>query len=121
MCALAVVERGAVLWAILRGKVPRRGVRGGTIGSRDAPPLTQRHGGVQLGSANELKSADSGKQNRQAKFLINNCNLYFFYLADRQLPLEAVDDFARDKYLLRVECECGRVVLSDPQKVIAAC
>lgn len=30
-------------------------------------------------------------------------------------------DFARHHYLLRLDCECGRVVLADHHKVIAAC
>ena len=35
--------------------------------------------------------------------------------------LETMADYARHKYLLRIECECGRVVLSDPHKIIRAC
>lgn len=35
--------------------------------------------------------------------------------------LDTLADFSRHKYLLRIECQCGRVVLSDPHKVIAAC
>jgi hypothetical protein len=35
--------------------------------------------------------------------------------------LDTLSDFARHKYLLRIECECGRVVLADPHKIIRAC
>ena len=35
--------------------------------------------------------------------------------------LDTLADFTRHKYLLRIECECGRVVLADPHKIIAAC
>jgi hypothetical protein len=35
--------------------------------------------------------------------------------------LDSLSDFARHKYLLRIDCECGRVVLADPHKIIAAC
>jgi hypothetical protein len=35
--------------------------------------------------------------------------------------LESLADFTRHKYLLRIECECGRVVLADPHKLIMAC
>lgn len=34
---------------------------------------------------------------------------------------ETMADFARHSYLLRIECECGRVTLADPRKIIAAC
>lgn len=35
--------------------------------------------------------------------------------------LNTLADFARHKYKLRIECECGRVVLADPHRIIAAC
>lgn len=35
--------------------------------------------------------------------------------------LNTLSDFARHGYLLRIECECGRVVLADPHKIIVAC
>lgn len=35
--------------------------------------------------------------------------------------LESMADFARHGYRLRVDCDCGRVALLDPHKVIAAC
>ena len=35
--------------------------------------------------------------------------------------LETMADYARHHYKLRIECECGRVVLADPHKIIAAC
>ena len=35
--------------------------------------------------------------------------------------LDTLSDFARHKYLLRIDCECGRVVLADPHKIILAC
>lgn len=35
--------------------------------------------------------------------------------------LNSLADFARHGYKLRIECECGRVVLADPHKIIAAC
>lgn len=67
VCALADVEREAVERAILRGDVPRRRVRGGIIGSHDAPPLTQKHG-ARLGKVKERQRVDSGKRNRFAGF-----------------------------------------------------
>ena len=35
--------------------------------------------------------------------------------------LETMADYARHHYMVRIECECGRVVLSDPHKMIVAC
>ena len=35
--------------------------------------------------------------------------------------LDSLSDFARHHYLLRIDCECGRVVLADPHKIIRAC
>jgi hypothetical protein len=35
--------------------------------------------------------------------------------------LDTLADFTRYKYLLRIECECGRVVVADPYKIMAAC
>jgi hypothetical protein len=35
--------------------------------------------------------------------------------------LDTLSDFARHKYLLRIDCQCGRVVLADPHKIILAC
>lgn len=35
--------------------------------------------------------------------------------------LETMADYARHHYRLRIECECGRVVLANPHKIIAAC
>lgn len=35
--------------------------------------------------------------------------------------LETMADYARHHYQLRIECECGRVVLGDPHKIIVAC
>jgi len=35
--------------------------------------------------------------------------------------LNTLADFARHKYKLRIECECGRVVIADPHRMIAAC
>lgn len=35
--------------------------------------------------------------------------------------LDTLADFARHKYLLRIECVCGRVVLAVPHKIIKAC
>ena len=35
--------------------------------------------------------------------------------------LDTLSDYARHHYLLRIECECGRVVLADPHKIIRAC
>jgi hypothetical protein len=35
--------------------------------------------------------------------------------------LDTLSDFARHKYLVRIECQCGRVVLADPHKIIQAC
>lgn len=44
-----------------------------------------------------------------------------FYGSMGSKRLETMADYARHKYLLRIECECGRVVMSDPHKIIAAC
>lgn len=35
--------------------------------------------------------------------------------------LDTLSDFARHHYKLRIECECGRVVLADPHEIILAC
>ncbi len=35
--------------------------------------------------------------------------------------LDTLADFARHNYLLRIECDCGRVTLANPHKIIAAC
>ena len=35
--------------------------------------------------------------------------------------LDTLSDFARHGYGLRIDCECGRVVLADPHKIIRAC
>lgn len=35
--------------------------------------------------------------------------------------LETMADYARHKYLLRIDCDCGRAVLVDPHKIILAC
>jgi len=34
---------------------------------------------------------------------------------------QTMADYTRHHYHLRIECECVRVVLPDPQKIIAAC
>jgi len=53
-----------------------------------------------------------GLQNRSVFVLLNRMS---------SKRLEALADFARHKYLLRIECECGGVVLDDPHKIIRAC
>jgi len=35
--------------------------------------------------------------------------------------LETLADFARHRYKLRIECDCGRVKIADPHAIIAAC
>lgn len=35
--------------------------------------------------------------------------------------LESMADFARHQYMLRVDCDCGRVALMNPHKIIAEC
>lgn len=44
-----------------------------------------------------------------------------FYRRMGSKRLESLSDFARHGYLLRIDCDCGRVVLADPRKIIAAC
>jgi len=35
--------------------------------------------------------------------------------------LNSLSDYARHGYKLRLDCECGRVVLLDPRQLLQAC
>ncbi len=102
-------------------------MRGGATGSRDAPPLIRPQAGGELPDRMQRSPIAAILARRKKIPIRPQCHAIaesFRFRSSGQVSskrLETLADFARHKYLLRIECECGRVKLADPHKMIAAC